>query len=62
MKKRGDKKAGGSVSLRTCYEVGSKYQKALENYFQSKRDNLHNISADIIDIIYISWSQKVFSK
>jgi len=54
MKKRGDKKAGGSVSLRTCYEVGSKYQKALENYFQSKRDNLHNISADNIDIIYIS--------
>ncbi len=37
------KRAGGSEAIRTSYAVGSQYQKALQDYFETKE----NVSSDI---------------
>lgn len=44
------KRASGSESIRTSYQVGSKYQKALEDYFQTKKDSLTDITPEIIEL------------
>ncbi len=42
-------KAGGSESIRTCYKVGTKYDEALNDYFQTKGDYLTNASVEVIE-------------
>jgi len=42
------KTAGGSETIRTSYSVGSKYKKALDDFFQCKKNSLANISIEPI--------------
>jgi len=44
------KRASGSESMRTSYQVGSKYQKAVDDYFQSKKNSAAEIIPEIIEL------------
>jgi hypothetical protein len=44
------KRASGSESMRTSYQVGSKYQKAVDDYFQSKKDSAADITPEIVEL------------
>lgn len=44
------KRASGSESMRTSYQVGSKYQIAVDDYFQSKKTSTAEIVPEVIDL------------
>ncbi len=43
------KRASGSETLRTSYAVGSQYQKALQDYFEAKKNVTADITVDVIE-------------
>ena len=43
------KKASGSESIRTSYSVGPQYQKALDDYFQTKKNSITSVSIESIE-------------
>jgi len=43
------KKASGSESIRTSYSIGPQYQKATDDFFNTKRSSLTNVSIDILE-------------
>ncbi|MFW9874339.1 MAG: hypothetical protein ACFFG0_14635, partial [Candidatus Thorarchaeota archaeon] len=43
------KRAGGSESMRTSYAVGPQYQKAIQDYFETKGNDRTDIKVDIIE-------------
>ncbi len=43
------KTAGGGEAIRTSYSVGEKYENALDDYYQTKKDSLTDVSIDIIE-------------
>ena len=43
------KRAGGSEAIRTSYAVGSQYQEALQDYFETKENVRSDIIVDVIE-------------
>ena len=43
------KDAGGQETMRTSYQVGEHYQKALEEYFQTKKEQITDISVEVME-------------
>jgi len=43
------KKASGSETIRTSYSVGPQYQKALDDYFQTKKNSITSVSIESIE-------------
>jgi len=43
------RRASGSESLRASYSIGKQYEKALEDYYQSEKDTITNVSFDLIE-------------